>query len=335
MALSNIHTYLVHPHDKGEQTDGTAVPLQGQLFELLRDVYEKSDSECDIDIAFNPNAEGAQDNAIRSQVLAYLEAPNLETGKAIADALRLVTTNRSGVGMLFLMSGREDDDHKIVVSRFPANKGILAEEAQDGLSVEFLERVFMKSQYAYKAATFRGPTLAAGFWQGRAVDKQLGDPLLRVSDYWVKGFLDSEFKTTSAGGTRRLAEALRKASQATNDPDVRREIIAAATLAGNLADQQTSIDGFSQQFRLSDAAKGAITRQLKNPATAQEQFIFAADEFHRQIAYRSVELNSGAILTAQAADFDRVFQREDLDAGLVRFSTLGVPVDERLRKVSA
>jgi hypothetical protein len=335
MALTTIHTYLVYPRDQGEeQAGGTAVPLRGKLFDLLNDVYQKSDGECDIDIAFNPAASGAQENAIRTLVLTYLNEATLENGRAIASALKVVTTNRSKVGMLFLMSGQEDGEHKIVVSRFPADNGILAEEAQHGLNVEFLERVFMKSQHSYKAVTFRGPTLAAGFWQGRAIDKQSGDLLLQVSDYWIRGFLDADFRTTSAHGTRRLAEAIRNASQSTRDPDVRREIIAAATLAQNLAGERTSVDEFARRFGLTDAARNAITRQLRNPATAGETFMFAAEEFSRQVAFRTVELSSGAMLTAQAADFDTVFNIEELGDGSVRYSTTGTLVGERLRKAS-
>lgn len=335
MALTTIHTYLVYPRDKGDgQASGTAVRLEGKLFDLLNDVYEKSDGECDIDIAFNPAGGEVQDNAIRTLILSYLNETTLENGRAIASVLKRATTNRSGVGMLFLMSGQEDGEHKIVVSRFPADNGILAEEAQHGLNVEFLERVFMKSQHSYKAATFRGPTLAAGFWQGRAIDKQSGDLLLQVSDYWVRGFLDADFRTTSAHGTRRLAEAIRNAAQSTRDPDVRREIIAAATLAQNLAGEQTSVDEFTRRFGLTDAARNAITRQLRNPATANEVFVFAADEFSRQVAFRTVELSSGAILTAHAADFEDVFDIEDLGDGSARYSTTGTLVGERLRKAS-
>ena len=71
MAITHIHTFLVYPRNIGEaQSGGTSVPLEGKLFGLLQEVYDRSEIECDIDIAFNPNAKGAQDNAIRALVLA-------------------------------------------------------------------------------------------------------------------------------------------------------------------------------------------------------------------------------------------------------------------------
>jgi hypothetical protein len=151
VAITHIHTFLVYPRNIGEaQSGGTSVPLVGKLFGLLQEVYDRSEIECDIDIAFNPSGDGAQQNAVRDLVLNYLADPSLDTGLAIAGALKAVTTNRSKVGMLFLIAGKENDDHKVVVSRFPADSGILAEEAERGLNVEFLERVFMKSEHSYK-----------------------------------------------------------------------------------------------------------------------------------------------------------------------------------------
>jgi putative GTP pyrophosphokinase len=61
------------------------------------------------------------------------------------------TTHRSGLGLLFLVTGEDDGETKIVVSRFPADSGVLAEEKGKGLTVEFLERIFMKGAKSYKA----------------------------------------------------------------------------------------------------------------------------------------------------------------------------------------
>jgi hypothetical protein len=75
--------------------------------------------------------------------------------------------------------------------------------------VEFLERVFMKNKASYKAVVYEDPSLHAGFWNGRAVDKQLNNPAGQASNYWISDFLLSEFSSTPAHGTRRLAEAIK------------------------------------------------------------------------------------------------------------------------------
>ena len=158
MPVEHIHTYLVHP-GKGladAQVGGTTVALQGKLFRLLDGIYSKSDEECDIDISFNQNADGRQQNDCRDLFLAYLQGPTLIRGRAIAERLYRTTDKRSGLGLFFLIAGREGKTHKLVISRFPTDSAILAEEDERNLTVEFLERVFMKSATSYKAAAYCG-----------------------------------------------------------------------------------------------------------------------------------------------------------------------------------
>ena len=146
------------------------------------------------------------------------------------------------------MAGKEGREHKIVISRFPADVGILAEESERALTVEFLERVFMKRATTYKAAAYQHTSLAAGFWLGRAVDKQINSDMVQLSNYWIAEFLDSDFRTTAAAGTKRLAVALRDAARKTGDVTVKREIAAAVTLGQSLDGQRLTIKEFSKSI---------------------------------------------------------------------------------------
>ena len=77
MPIRDIHTYLVRPNklaDVVEESSGTTVGLDGQLFDLLSDVYERSDRECDIDITFSPSDDGSQRNACRDLILRICDA---------------------------------------------------------------------------------------------------------------------------------------------------------------------------------------------------------------------------------------------------------------------
>jgi hypothetical protein len=337
LAVEHIHTFLVHPgKSSGQppQIGGTTVALDGKLFKLLNDIYSRSDSECDIEISFNQGAGGAQQNPCRELILDYLQGPTLTRGRRIAERLEKVTTHRSGLGLLFLIVGKEGRTHKIVVSRFPADSAILAEENQQALTVEFLERVFMKSATAYKAAAYEDTSFVSGFWIGRAVDRQVNNREVQLSNYWIVDFLDSDFRTTSAAGTRRLAAALRNAARKSSDVAVKIEIASAVTLAGVLKGRKLSIADFGDHYGLSDAAKQAIADEIKSPEIMTERFQFNSEEFAAQVPYRSVELDSGALLTAQSADFDKVFERKVIDeAGQrVRYSTEGKVVSEKLAK---
>ncbi len=264
-------------------------------------------------------------------ICAYLDDPTLAKGRAIAQRLESQTDRRSGLGLLFLISGREARDHKIVISRFPTDSAILVEENPRTLDVEFLERVFMKNRTSYKAVMYRDPSLKGGIWSGKAIDKQIrfgGES----SDYWIADFLLSAFKITPAQGTRRLGTALRDAAKK-SDIDVKQEIAAAAPLASRLGRQPMSINDFENRFNLSPAAREAIGKELRSPRLAEERFEFVAAEFNDLLTFRSKELSNGAMLTAPSAKFDDVFHEEIVDERTreVKFTTQGTVVNDKLK----
>ena len=115
--------------------------------------------------------------------------------------------------------------------------------------------------------------------------------------------------------------------------EIKQEINAAATLASGLEGETLSIEEFGERYALSQEARDAISGQVRSRRAAEERFEFDAMEFRRTIAFRSVQLSNGAVLTASASDFDEVFhtERVDREADVVRFVTEGRVEDERLR----
>ena len=112
---------------------------------------------------------------------------------------------------------------------------------------------------------------------------------------------------------------------------MKREIAAAAQLAGNISRRALTIAGFCEQFHFSDETTQAILSKVRPPRLANERFRFDATEFTRHIAYKQVELNNGAVLTAPADRFGTIFQ-ETLLEDEHTFTTSGAIVDERLKK---
>jgi hypothetical protein len=334
MPVQHIHAFVVHPKKgstEATQVNGIAIKLEGKMFDLLQSIYAKSEQECDVGITFTPT-EGKQQNVCRDLICTYLEDPTLPNGRAIAERLELHTDGRSGTGLLFLIAGKEARDYKIVIPRFPTDNAIYVDEDPRKLTVEFLDRVFMKHKTSYKAVAYRAPSLCAGFWSGLAIDKQLNNPGGEVSNYWIADFLASQLTTTAAQGTKRLATALRMAAQK-SELGVKREIVSAATLAANLGGERLSINDFIKRFNLSQAARSAIASELRTPRLANESFRFDASEFNNIIAFKSVELSNGGTLTAPSANFDEVFEQERVvgDGGEVRFCTQGRVINEKLR----
>jgi hypothetical protein len=244
--------------------------LSGKMFSLMDGIYSKSESDCDIDITFRSAPDGKQQNDCRDSLLAYLAAPSLTTGQKIAERLGRTTDWRSALGLLFLIVGKEHKDHKILISRFPTDSAIYVEEKPRSLTVQFLERVFMKNKHSYKAVLYRDPSFRGGFWNGRAIDKQINTPTNPTSDYWIADFLLSEFTVTPAQGTSRFAKALRLAVQSDIPVEVKEEITAAARLSSSLGGQKTSINQIADRFNLSpsSAAPAPCPASLSGPPTS-------------------------------------------------------------------
>src|ERR1035437_6470059 len=103
MPVQQLHTFVVHPRKSGAsaaQVNGTALKLDGKMFDLLSNIYVKSEQESDIEITFTPSADGKQQNDCRDLICAYLNDPTLAHGRAIAERLERNTDGRSGLGLM-------------------------------------------------------------------------------------------------------------------------------------------------------------------------------------------------------------------------------------------
>jgi hypothetical protein len=335
--ITHIFSTLVSPgkHEvEPEEIHGTAIPLDGDLFAMLATIYDKAEEECNLPIRFV--SDGAQHNDVRSEFIALIEKPTLQRASKLAELLGSVTTARSGLGLLFFVIGQEGNRHKLLVSRFPANHGILAETQGAGLTVEFVERVFMKNTATYKAALYASTTPRAEFWEGDVVDKQTNPTGDSAANYWIREFLLSELRTTSKAGSKRLATAMREAAKGAASVDEKHQIVSAMSLMAGLKGQTISPLDIFERFGLSRAVRDAITAHLPNDESLQAAFVLDAEEFKAVAAFRSARLDNGGVLTAATEDFDRVFERQVLDerTNRVRFSTVGTVVDEKVKGTS-
>jgi hypothetical protein len=334
MEITVAHSFLTYPGkhlDSQPEIAGTEImPSSEKLFVMLSDVYDKSDKECHIAVAFAPSATGAQQNDCRDLICSYVQSPIMDRGIKIAERLQLVTKSQSKMGLLFLMLGQDAGRSRLVISRFPAESGILAEQEAGVLSVEFIEKIFMKSFTAYKSALYVG-TSPSDFWDGYAVDKQINHQERELSDYWIKDFLLSDLRDTAATGTRRLAALLKATAKKSDSLDVKKQIAAVAILAPAMAGQATSIADFASRMQLSEEVKEELRVDSKSENLLNIEFEFDADEFKKHLTYRSVELDSGAILTAPADEFSEVFNLEHLSANRVRYVAEGTIVEDKLK----
>lgn len=334
MASLKIHTFLVHP-GKGLTSQpalsGKALTGSGELIDLLANIFHAQPDQRDFEITFRKADDGSKQNDCRDLIVAHQASPTTARAKAIASRLQLFTDNRSGMGLLFVMTGQHGTKYRTVISRFPANQGILAEIDGTGLDVAFLKQVFIKSMSAYKALLLQDTDPPNEYWKGYATDRQAGGSPENISSYWLDDFLAADFSETPKAGTRRLADALKRAVKFHPDQSIKSEIASAATLAPSaMQGKSISIDDFCSHFGLSTDASDAIKTQLSKTSLSSKKFKFDASEFKKVVQYRTVVMESGAMLTAPNSEFDDVFQKDTQPNGQVIYSTKGRVADQRL-----
>ncbi|MGO4165497.1 hypothetical protein [Novosphingobium sp. YAF33] len=335
MSSPNIHAYLVHPGKGIAPTAivGEQIAGSGKLYEMLSSIFSATPSAKDFEVSFNPGPNGLQQNACRDLMITHSNAPSIPNGLAIASRLQKVTDNRPGIGLLFIMDGQHGTKKRLVVSRFPANEGILAEVNGSGLGVEYLERVFIKKMTSYKALLLEDVSPLSGYWKGFATDRQAGNSAEKISSYWLYDFLDADFAETSKAGTKRLADALKSAVKGNPSLSVKGEIASAISLAPAIfSGKMVSIAGFCQYFNLSKDAQDSITSKLTKPALASKNFQFDTAEFKTRVPYRTMEMNTGALLTAPSDQFSDLFGERPKGNGTVEIYTTGSVVDQRMQR---
>jgi hypothetical protein len=241
----------------------------GKLYAMLDGIFAGDAGPHDFEITFNPSG-GSQQNECRTLLLAFQAVPTIATGLSLAQRLQQVTDNRSGIGLLFLLTGDHGLKKRLVVSRFPTDQAVLADTSAGGLAVEFLEQVFIKRLSSYKALLVEHATPKDGFWKGVATDRQAGRSGEHISEYWLKEFLDADFSETPAQGTRRLARALKDAVKGDPSLSVKTEIAHASSLApAAFLGKSLSISDFCDHFGFSTAAKETIKGSLPKPSCSR------------------------------------------------------------------
>ncbi len=337
MAITHLHSYLVHRGKNVTEKDrstirGTTVQLSGKLFDMLSNVYEKATKECTTAISFTSSN---QTNEARDLIVDYATNPHQNKGLKLAKRLQGVTDGTSGMGLLFLVRGEEGGKVRTVISRFPADAGILAEESDGGLNVEYLEKVFMKNSRKYKAAVYEHAAPNSNYWTGHVVDHQLNADMLRsASDYWVIDFLLSNCLTTPKVGSTRLAKMIKEAVKCTKNPVIKSELGSLARLLPNMSGKKVSPHSIAKKYALSDDATALLKEKAKTEQLYKEEFLLDKDSFSEVLSFKSVELSSGAVLSAPSTEFEKVFEEKVVDAETkeVLFTTQGVVSDMRFKR---
>jgi hypothetical protein len=240
--------------------------------------------------------------------------------------------------LLFIVLAKEGAKNKIMLSRFAAENGITASEDNNKLNVEYVENAFMRNALPYKSAIFSGTSCLKHIHGGKAVDKQMNGSPDNIANYWISNFLQCSLQTTSASGTNRLAKRIKMAISEVSDSQVKAEIIAAASLLKNVNSQPFSGKMFCEKYTLSSKASKAVAHAFNSDVLFNESFLFSSSEFEKVLAYKSIELDNGAFISANAYEFSEIVKISPISSDdgndKVQVSTIGTIVSQKLIKAA-
>lgn len=335
MQIVEMFAFLCGPH-KGSNPlpapSGIQVPLSGLLFEHISELFAKSESECNVEVALI--SDGSQGNPFRDVLLPFVSAAGLSGAEAIALRLCASTTRRSKLGLLFLVRATDNRRTSVLLARFPTDTAILVDETSGALDVKLIDKVFVKNYHAFKAARFSGVPAKGAFWDGFVLDRQLNSHREDASRYWVSDFLCADFKVTSAHGSDRFARAVNDASAGASFEE-KRELHSFAGLVGQFDGQAVSPREMLEKLMLSPSVKTRVLSKL-NGAAQDQKFKFDRAMFNSVNCFRTIETKEGAIITADSATFEKVISLEVVektDSGeRVRLTTEGILAADKLRR---
>lgn len=308
---------------------GQFIKKDTKLFKMLNDIFDKSESECNIQIRFIAQNNN-QDNEIRDAIIKITNSFTIASCKPLVISLSKLTDNKTKDGLLFFVKASTNKCTRTFIARFPVDTGITISNLNGEKQFEVAEDIFLKNSKRYKAVYYDSTD---DFWIGYAVDKQITDTASKIkelSDYWITDFLKSDLKMTSKRGSKILAKAIRSTIDQTDDENVKKELIGASSIIKNINQRQVSLKSMLGILNLSEITKNEVLQKFGNHEITETPFVFDVTEFDSNFNYLINILDTGAIIIGPANSFDDLWQKEIVADGRLKYSTEGLPVKEKI-----
>ena len=330
MEIERIYSALVKPSKEEVDIPITELKRDGDLFSMLNSIFQKSKKECSTPIIFRTLD---QTNEVRSFVISILQTREEDHVVSLFKRLSISTPKISGDGLCFLILATDGDNKVFFLSRFPTEEAIRTSVTEEGLNVEMIKDIFIKSQRSYKAVLYSHTSFEKGFFHGNLVDKQINDSKREVSEYWIYKFLDSDFEITSKTGTGMLAKAIKEAVKSSKEYEIKRDLLSFATLLSRSEKGRITINKLFHDMGISKDLSELIISKYPNRNYLDSSFDFDKDEFKKNAVFKSVYLDNGCILTAETDVFEDMIDQEPVDEenGVYKYTTQGKEVDVKVK----
>lgn len=305
---------------------GSPVDIASLPIDYFLTLFSKEADDYPIDIVFSPE-NGRQENKVRTLVRAIaLEDEKVKANNSLelAYCLARATTRRSKKpGLFVVLAGHTNDNHRVVLWKFPADESIQASVTKEGISIRLIHDAFSGNSTYLKVAMFDGIPATTSFWRGKIEDRQTKSRVREVADFWVVDFLQSRPAVTDAGGTRLLARVLRDTIRKTKDIEVKQSLVDAASVIKGQAGRNITLEDFADSYLPEDIRQNFI-RVAGGPEISSDLFRIDRDVLDQELRYKSLSLDNQFIVRGPLEQFNDIVQIEDTDEeGVVEVSLRG------------
>jgi hypothetical protein len=325
MSFSKTYGILINPKQEGK------LPLQDlsfkdKLFSLLQRISDSFEISNKIPIMFQSTN---KQNSTRNLMIGFLN-DDAEAIQNIFQTLSQCTPISSGRALCFIFIYKINCKSRLCIIRMPVTTDAASAKIVSGnLDIDIAEDIYVKSEKSYKAVVYEYIDQNKFTWEGFVIDKQFSSKEDETASYWIKKFLLSDLSLTGTAGTRQIAIALKTALKETKDNLTKIQLASFATFLFNYVGKIVEIKKLYNAFGLSPQ----IQAQLKyaNPAILNTSFELKGDVLEKEISFKSVYLDNGAIISAESKSFDKCFEIELLEGQRSKFTTVGTVNDVKYR----
>jgi hypothetical protein len=312
----------------------TEIKSDHAIYAQMMKIANNVKTECDLNIIFKSDEE-KQKNIVRNMIIDIMAKKDIVSVLPLIERLSQFTDNKSKSGLVFILLGTIEDKNYFLISRYPAEEGIIFNKGKGKIDVEILDEVFLKNSHRYKLAFFEGKSLAGEFWKGLAIDKQINEAstsIRETSEYWLGDFLQCSLEMTNKRGSTLFAKSLRVVLGDDISEKSKEDVVKMTLGLNKYNKKKISINKILEENQVEKDLAEKIISKLPNKEVAEKVFQFSLNDFSSIFNLRVKYLDTGAILVAPNERFGEIFTQINLqEKGLVRYTTEGVTTNETVR----
>lgn len=301
MELTRLYGFAIEPQrlvddDLFTEPLGGALRIRDSLRIALDNslrTAERSGRMTEITLKVNEDPNAERTCPVRDAMLSVAFGDSDEaTGGAgfLGRHLSKAMDERSPECLFLLAAYSEDgsDKRRVALWIFPQDEAFRFTPGENDNDIELLTEIFSRTSALRKMALFEGKNVATNFIQAKVLDYQTGRAD-DVAGFWIRRFLEAVLSITPAAGTKVLADALKRASDADLSPEENQQVHTAAMAIHTMPQTHWSLEEVANNF-LSGKAKEVFLATAENDATRTSTFALDRPALHRGLSIRNFRL---------------------------------------------